>query len=240
VLFSCKSENVSDNLTHLERAFDLSLETVLETLDKPAYYYRISKESANQINEIIILSDSILRLIDSNSLNENSDKYIELKNSFITLTPNANIKKSIAEIMKVPFSRENLLLEKIKIKQSLYLFLNAYQDSIESGSIDIYDIETLVLTERTKFGDKNGLNVKVIPIAEAATIYVGEVDSTMDKFGKFQYFMVGAYDSVEVVNGIGQFGYTMNKKEYNLSGIVKFENFNGERVSKPFRKKLKY
>ena len=68
VLFSCKSENVSDNLTQLDKAIDLSLETVLETLDKPAYYYRISKENAIQINEIVNLSDSLLRLIDSNSL----------------------------------------------------------------------------------------------------------------------------------------------------------------------------
>jgi len=237
-LFSCKSENTNDNLIQLDKAIDLSLETVMETLDKPAYYYRITKENVTQINEIVNLSDSLLRMIDNSSLNENS--FIEMKKTFISLTPNAKIKESISEILKVPFSSENLLLEKIKIKQSLFLFLNAYQDSIESRSIDIYDFKNIVLTEKTKFGNKIGFNIKVVPVAESATIFIGEFDSTMTETGEFDYVMCQGFDSVEVVNGIGQFGFVMNEKQKEIKGLVRFYNFKGERVSKPFKKKLKY
>lgn len=238
LLFSCKSENVSDNLIHLDRAIDLSLEAVLETLDKPSYYYRIPKENTTQINELINLSDSLLRMIDNNLLNENS--YTKLKKSFILLTPNTNSKESIAEIMKVPFSQENLLLEKIKIKQSLYIFLNAYQDSIESKSIDVHDFKTLVLAEKEKYGKRNGYKVRVVPVAETATIYVGEYDSIYNKYEEFEYAMLGSFDSVEVVNGIGQFGYVVTNKQKELKGLVQFYTYSGERVRRPFKKLFKY
>ncbi len=111
---------------------------------------------------------------------------------------------------------------------------------IDAGSFKFNRLEATVIPNSNYIIKGNEYKAKIFLAASDTTqdpiIYLGSYDSTYNETAKkWDYHMVGNYDSIEVKSGKGIFtqrGQSLGNKSYK--GIIKLKNLDGSYTTRPF------
>jgi gliding motility-associated protein GldM len=117
-----------------------------------------------------------------------------------------------------------------------YLF-----NQINAGSLNVNKIEATVIPNSSYILQGNEYKADVFLAALDTTappiVYIGEYDSTINADGVVEYFMVGSYDSLDVVEGKGKFSRLSNTvRTEKWGGLIKVMGPDGGYITKSFKR----
>ncbi|MEA3316514.1 MAG: gliding motility protein GldM [Bacteroidota bacterium] len=117
-----------------------------------------------------------------------------------------------------------------------YLF-----NQIDAGSFSFNKLEATVIPNSSYIIKGNEYKADVFLAAVDTTappiVYIGSVDSTKNDDGSYEYFMSGAYDSLEIINGRGKFSSLAQRTGvHGWGGIIKLRGPDGNFIKKKFKR----
>lgn len=129
----------------------------------------------------------------------------------------------------------------VDIRNSEAEIVQYLYSQIDAGSFSFNKLEATIIPNSSYILQGNPYKADVFLAAVDTTlppkVYIGQYDSTKSEEGVWEYFMVGNYDSLDVVEGKGKFerlSNTLGKQSWG--GIIKLMGPDGGFITKAFKR----